>query len=165
KWAIEKRTEIETLQKTEKFRKEFLMNLAHELRTPIFTIQGYEETLLGGALHDDEVNEKFLHNTSRSVERLANLVNDLDHISKLESDRMPLNVEKFSIQELVKESFEDFSIKAKEKNITFEFKKGTERGLMVMADKDKIKQVMDNRIENAIKYSRQNATISAAIYS
>ena len=81
RWALQRKDEIELLQKNETFRKEFLMNLAHELRTPIFTMQGYVETLLGGALEDQEVNRKFLSSTAKSIDRLVQLVDDLDEIS------------------------------------------------------------------------------------
>ena len=138
-WAKQKREEIELLQLNEQFRKEFLMNLSHELRTPIFTIQGYVETLLGGAIDDAEVNKKFLSNASKSIDRLVQLVDDVDEISKLESGQTPLSFETFIIQELCKDIFEEFALKSEEKKIKFEFKKGTEGSLKVYADKGKIK--------------------------
>ncbi|MCD6062798.1 MAG: histidine kinase, partial [Flavipsychrobacter sp.] len=164
KWAIQKRDEIAVLQANEQFRKEFLMNLAHELRTPIFAIQGYVDTLLGGALNDPEVNEKFLGNASKSTERLVRLVDDLGEISKLESGRIPLVQESFLIQELIKDVYEELSLRAKEKNIQLTFKKGTERPLAVYADKQKIKQVLVNLVENAIKYGHDNGTVTAGSY-
>jgi two-component system phosphate regulon sensor histidine kinase PhoR len=164
KWAIQKRDEIEILQANEQFRKEFLMNLAHELRTPIFTLQGYIETLLGGAMEDPEVNKKFLTNASKSAERLVRLVDDLGEISKLESGRIPIVHESFVIQDLVKDVYEEFSLKAKEKNIELVIKKGTERPRLVFADKPKIKQVLVNLIENAIKYGHDYGQVSAGFY-
>lgn len=110
-----KKKEIETLQQNETFRKEFLQNLSHELKTPIFAIQGYVETLLDGALHNNEVNEKFLINTSKNVTRLASLLKDLDEITKLESGEMIMLLEQFVIQDLMKEVFETLENKAKEK--------------------------------------------------
>lgn len=163
-WAKEKREEVELLQLNEQFRKEFLMNLSHELRTPIFTVQGYVETLLGGAMDDAEVNKKFLSNASKSIDRLVRLVDDVDEISKLESGRTPLAFESFIIQELVKDIFEEFTLKAEEKNIKLEFKKGTEGALKVYADKGKIKQALVNLIENAIKYGSENGTIIVSFY-
>src|SRR6218665_1094434 len=99
-WARQKKNEIETLQQNEAFRKEFLQNLSHELKTPIFAIQGYVDTLLGGALHNENVNSKFLQNTSHNVDRLVNLLDDLDQISRLESGQLKLNPSPFVIQDL-----------------------------------------------------------------
>lgn len=164
KWAIQKRDEIELLRANEQFRKEFLMNLAHELRTPIFTVQGYIDTLLGGAIDDPEVNKKFLGNASKSTERLVRLVDDLGEISKLESGRIPIVQESFNIQDLIKDVYEELSLQAKERHIHMSFKKGTERPLMVYADKPRIKQVLVNLIENAIKYGHDNGNIIAGCY-
>lgn len=164
KWAQQRKDEIEVLQKNEQFRKEFLMNLAHELRTPIFSIQGYVDTLLGGALEDPEVNRKFLSNTSKSIDRLVRLVDDLDEISKLESGQIPIIQESFIIQDLVSDVYEEFSLKAKEKTTDLTFKKGTERPLGVRADRAKIKQVLVNLVENALKYGSEGGTITTGCY-
>jgi len=104
-WAEQKKTEIEILQQNEAYRKEFLQNLSHELKTPIFAIQGYVHTLIGGALDNQEVNKKFLASTSRNIDRLVNLVDDLDEISKLESGEQLLYRENFIIQDLIKDVF------------------------------------------------------------
>ena len=114
KWALQRKKEIEVLQDNEKFRKEFLMNLAHELRTPIFSVQGYVDTLLNGALEDENVNRKFLSNASKSIDRLVRLVDDVDEISKLESGKIPIIQESFIIQDLFSDVYEEFSLKAKE---------------------------------------------------
>ena len=164
RWANQKKDEIDMLRANEQFRKEFLMNLAHELRTPIFSVQGYVDTLLGGALEDPNVNKKFLGNAAKSVERLARLVDDLDEISKLESGRIPIVQETFVMQELVKEVYEEMQLRAAEKNVQLEIKKGTERPISVNADKTKIRQVLVNLIENAIKYGPENATITTGVY-
>jgi len=164
KWAMQRSIEIDMLKANEQFRKEFLMNLAHELRTPIFSIQGYVDTLLGGALEDVSVNRKFLTNTSKSIDRLVRLVDDLDEISKLESGKIPIIQESFIIQELVKDAYEEFSLMAKDKNIALSFKKGTERPLQVYADKQKIKQVLVNLMENALKYGNEGGTITTGCY-
>lgn len=165
KWAVQKKNEIEVLRENEKFRKEFLMNLAHELRTPVFSVQGYIDTLLGGALEDDTVNRRFLNNAGKSIERLVRLMDDLDQISKLESGKIPLVQENFIIQDLIKDTYEEFSLKAKEKNIQQILKKGTERPITVFADKQKIKQVLVNLIENALKYGNENGTITTGCYA
>ena len=164
KWAMQRKQEIEVLQANENFRKEFLMNLAHELRTPIFSIQGYVDTLLNGAIEDHNVNRKFLSNANRSIDRLVRLVDDLDEISKLESGKIPIIQESFIIQELISDVYEEFSLKAKEKNTHTLFKKGTERPIWVYADKPKIKQVLVNLIENALKYGNEGGTITAGCY-
>lgn len=164
KWASQKKDEIEMLRANEQFRREFLMNLAHELRTPIFSVQGYVDTLLGGALEDKEVNRKFLNNASKSIDRLVRLVDDLDEISKLESGKIPLIQETFTIQDLIKDVFEELSLKAKERDIQLLFKKGTERPIFVSADKQKIKQVLVNLVDNAVKYGNEHGSISAGCY-
>ncbi len=164
-WAIRRSDEIEGLLANEQFRKEFLMNLAHELRTPIFTIQGYVETLLGGAVEDPAVNKKFLGSASKSIDRLVELVNDLDQISKLESGRIPLVQEVFRIQDLIMDVYEEFSLQATDQEMKLVFKRGTERGLSVQADRGKIRQVLANLIENALKYGHQGGTITAGCYA
>ncbi|MBU3714825.1 MAG: sensor histidine kinase [Ferruginibacter sp.] len=164
KWAQQKKNEIEMLQQNEVFRKEFLQNLSHELKTPIFSIQGYIDTLLNGALHNNEVNQKFLQSAERNIERLVNLVDDLDEISKLESGELKLNCRNFIIQDLVKDVFDSLLIKIKEREISCAIKKGSEQSLAVYADKEKIRQVIINLVDNAIKYGKQNGTIEAGFY-
>lgn len=163
-WAKEQKEQVASLQLNEQYRKEFLMNLSHELRTPIFTVQGYIETLLGGALDDAEVNKKFLGNASKSIDRLVRLVDDLDEISKLESGSISLVSETFVIQELVKDIFEEFTLQAAEKSISLEIKKGTEINIKVLADKAKIKQALVNLVQNAIKYGTENGQIVVGFY-
>jgi two-component system, OmpR family, phosphate regulon sensor histidine kinase PhoR len=164
-WAGLQKKEIETLQQNENYRREFLQNLSHELKTPVFAIQGYVETLLGGALHNNEVNEKFLMNASKNVTRLASLLKDLDEITKLESGEMIMLFEQFTIQDLMKEVFETLEIKAAEKNIRECIKKECEFDISVYADKEKIRQVFTNIVENSIKYGKQNGTIEASFYN
>jgi len=163
-WAMQRKAEIEILIRNEAFRKEFLQNLSHELKTPIFAIQGYVDTLLGGALHNEAVNTKFLQSTSRNVDRLVNLLDDLDEISRLESGQLKLNKSNFIIQDLLKDVYESLFLKAKEKNIRCIIKKGCEFPLTVFADKEKIRQVFTNLADNAIKYSNDNDIIEASFY-
>jgi len=163
-WAEQRKNEIDTLRQNEAFRKEFLQNLSHELKTPIFSIQGYVETLLNGAIDNAEVNKKFLLNTSKNVERLVNLVDDLDEISKLERGELKLYFQPFIIQDLVKEIFETLSFKAAEKNISCQIKKGCEAPVTVYADKEKIRQVLTNITDNAIKYGKHNGHVEASFY-
>lgn len=164
-WAEHHKEEIELLRENEIFRKEFLLNLSHELKTPIFAIQGYIDTLLNGAIENAEVNKKFLSNASRNVSRLVNLINDLDEISKLESGEQILFKENFVIQELMDDVFETLSINAQEKQIKCYIKKGCELPLTVYADKEKIRQVIINLVDNAITYGKQNGIIEGSAYS
>lgn len=163
-WAEQKKQEIETLKNNELYRKEFLQNLSHELKTPIFAVQGYVDTLLSGAMDKEEVARKFLLNTSKNIDRLVNLVGDLDEISKLESGEQLLFQENFVIQDLIVDVFESLSIKAAEKNIKTSIKKGTELPITVFADKEKIRMVFINLVDNAIKYGKQNGTIVFSAY-
>lgn len=157
--------EIEVLRNNEAYRKEFLLNLSHELKTPIFAIQGYVDTLLNGALYNNEVNQKFLNNTSKNIDRLVNLLEDLDEISKLEIGEQEIYKSSFIIQDLLKEIFEALSIKIESKEIKWFIKKGCEFPLIVFADKEKIKQVLTNLIDNAIKYGKTKGEIEASMYN
>ncbi len=164
KWAEQRSAEIELLKRNEEYRKEFLQNLAHEFKTPIFAIQGYVDTLLNGALENPEVNKKFLENAARNVNRMVSLVEDLDEISKLETGEQPLYKENFVIQDLIKDEFETLSIKLAKRQIKCSIKKGCEAPITVFADKEKIRQVLNNLIVNANKYGKQNGSIVASIY-
>ncbi len=163
-WAEQHKEEIEILRRNEAYRKEFLLNLSHELKTPIFAIQGYVDTLQNGALENPEVNRKFLNNASKNIDRLVNLLQDLDEISRLESGEQLLFTESFVIQDLVKEVFESLSINADEKHIRCYIKKGCEQPLIVYADKEKIRQVLINLVDNAIKYGKENGNIEGSAY-
>lgn len=163
-WAGHHKEEIEVLRENEVFRKEFLLNLSHELKTPIFAIQGYIDTLLNGALDKPEVNKKFLGNAAKNVSRLVNLINDLDEISKLESGEQLMFNENFVIQELINDVFETLSINAEEKQIKSYIKKECELPLTVYADKEKIRQVLINLVDNAIKYGKPSGIVEASAY-
>lgn len=163
-WGERRNREIEILRKNEAYRKEFLQNLAHEFKTPVFAIQGYVDTLLSGAMEDTAVNKKFLQNTAKNAERLVNLMIDLDEISRLESGEQLLYQQNFVIQDALREVFDFLSIKTLEKNIKTGFKKGCETPIIVFGDKEKIKQVLINLIENASKYGKMNGSIMASVY-
>jgi two-component system, OmpR family, phosphate regulon sensor histidine kinase PhoR len=164
KWAEQRQVEIELLKANEKYRKEFLMNIAHELKTPIFAIQSYISTLLDGASDDPEIREKFLGKAERNVQRLVNLVKDVDEISKLESGEQPLYKESFLIQDVIRDVYELLQIKIAEKQIRCMFKKGTEQPVYVFADREKIRQVITNLVENAVKYGNEHGIIVASVY-
>ncbi|MET0392317.1 MAG: ATP-binding protein [Chitinophagaceae bacterium] len=164
-WAERRNEEIELLRANEQFRKEFLQNLSHEFKTPVFAIQGYVDTLLAGALENPEVNKKFLEKTASNVDRLTNLLNDLDEISRLERGELNLLKQNFVIQDLVREAYESISIMAESRHIRCTIKKGCESPLVVFADKEKIRQVLLNLVENSIKYGKQNGSITASMYN
>jgi two-component system, OmpR family, phosphate regulon sensor histidine kinase PhoR len=165
KWALQSNAEIELLKRNELFRKEFLQNLAHEFKTPVFSIQGYIDTLLNGALDNPDVNRRFLENAARNVDRLVNLMGDLDEISRLERGEQPMYKENFVIQDLIKDVYESLSIITGERNIKCTIKKGCELPLSVFADKEKIRQVIINLVENASKYGKRNGNIVASAYN
>ena len=164
KWGEKRNEEIELLKKNEAYRKEFLQNLAHEFKTPIFAIQGYVDTLLNGAMDDTVIRKKFLENAAKNVDRLVNLMNDLDEISTLERGEQLLYKQNFIVQDLIREIFESLSIKTHAKNIRTAIKKGCESPITVFADKEKIRMVLINLVENATKYGRLNGSIVASIY-
>jgi two-component system phosphate regulon sensor histidine kinase PhoR len=163
-WGEQQKHEIEVLKKNESFRKEFLQNLSHEFKTPVFAIQGYIETLLQGAKEDPQTNERFLQKASKNVERLVHLIQDLDEISRLERGELKLNKQNFNIQDLIREAFETLSLKAEQSQIYFSFKKGCEQPLIVHADKEKIRQVLINLIDNSIKYRKAEGALVASCY-
>src|SRR6185312_3508476 len=164
KWGEKRNEEIELLKKNEAYRKECLQNLAHEFKTPIFAIQGYVDTLLSGAMDDTVIRKKFLDNAAKNVDRLVNLMNDLDEISTLERGEQLLYKQNFIVQDLVREIFESLSIKTHTKNIRTSIKKGCESPIAVFADKEKIRMALINLVENATKYGRPNGSIVASIY-
>ncbi len=143
RWAEQRKKEIEVLRANEAFRKEFLQNLSHELKTPIFAIQGYIDTLLNGAMNNPEVSTKFLGSTSKNIQRLVNILNDLDEITRLESGEHILYKENFVIQDLIREVFDSLSLIAVQKAIKLGIKKGCESPLTVFADKEKIRHGFD----------------------
>ena len=163
-WVTDKSKEIEDLKKLEQFRKEFLANLSHELKTPIFNIQGYVHTLLDGAMDEPEVMKHFLERTAKSIDRLNNLVDDLDEISKIERGEVAMIKEIFDITQLAKEVFESMELKAVKQGIALNVKKGFEKPFFVYADKEKIRQVITNLIDNSIKYGAVNGETTASYY-
>ncbi len=157
-WARKKNKEIDRLRELEKYRKEFLGNVSHELKTPIFSIQGYISTLLDGGLDDPEINTEYLKRADKSLNRLISIVNDLESISRLESGELKLNFQKTNIVSLVEESFEMHEARAKEKNISLKFAKKFDKPLMVIADPQLMLEAINNLIVNSIKYGKENGT-------
>jgi two-component system phosphate regulon sensor histidine kinase PhoR len=163
-WADQRKAEMEMLEKNEAFRKEFLQNLAHEFKTPVFAIQGYLETLIEGASESPEIRSKFLVNAHKNTERLINLISDLDEITSLESGKQEMRYTNFVFQDLIHEVFESLALKADTKKIRCQIKKGCEQPIAVHADKEKIRQVLINLVDNAIKYGNTEGLIEASIY-
>ena len=154
KFATDKKIEIESLKVREEYRREFIGNVAHELKTPLFTVQGYISTLIDGEIEDKKIIEKYLKRAENGVERLIEIVADLDMITKLESNELKLDVTRFDIVEAFKDVFDMFELKAEEKDISLMFDKENYRKIFVKADKEKISRVIINLIENSIKYGK-----------
>ena len=156
--------EISKLKEQEAFRREFLGNLAHELKTPIFSIQGYILTLLEGGLEDDKINRKFLERASISTDRIVGILEDLDNITKMEDEKFQLKMESFDIVKLAKETFESLELMAEEKNITFKLEDSDEPSFVV-ADREKIGQVLTNLVRNSIAYGNKGGLTSITIFT
>ncbi len=163
KFARDKKIEIETLKVREEYRKEFIGNVSHELKTPLFTVQGYVDTLLDGGIKDEKIKKKYLARASKGVERLTYIIKDLDMITKLEVGDLSLNKEEFDIVKVVKNVFDLFEMKAAKKNITLTFDINYSEPIMVYADKERIQQVLTNLVVNSIKYGRTQGTTEVAI--
>ncbi|MEI6456354.1 MAG: ATP-binding protein [bacterium] len=163
-WEDEKQQEIDRLQQLEQYRREFIGNVSHELKTPLFNIEGYVETLLDGGLEDPAINREYLKRTGKSVERLIRIVEDLDEIGQLESGSMRLNITKFNIVALAREVVEMLDIKALKKNIQLSLN-GAEQTIWVEGDHEKIRQVLTNIIDNSIRYgSNENGRTKVSFF-
>lgn len=163
KFATDKKLEIETLKVREEYRREFLGNISHELKTPLFTVQGYVSTLLNGAANDKVLRKKYLERAEKGVERLIYIVKDLDLITKLETGDLNLEFSIFDIVELVKNVFELLEMRAAKKRITLLFDTKYSNPIFVNADKDKIQQVVTNLVMNSIKYGLEGGTTEISI--
>jgi two-component system phosphate regulon sensor histidine kinase PhoR len=163
-WAENKQKEIQLLRDQEEYRRDFLGNVSHELKTPIFNIQGYVHTLLDGGLEDEEINRKFLIRADKSVERMISVVEDLDVISRLEAGILELNIQRINIIELAKEVMEMEEMKAEKRNITIRFNERYDKPIYVMADADQIKRVYINLLDNGIKYGSADGSIKLRFY-
>lgn len=163
KWQEEQSAEISKLKEQAAFRREFLGNLAHELKTPVFSIQGYILTLLEGGLEDENVNRMFLERASKATDRMAAILEDLDQLTKLEVNEIQLDIQPFDIKELIQDLFEDFEMKAKKRNIKLLF--AHEYGpTFVKGDRGKIGQVITNLINNSIAYGSENGATMIRLY-
>ncbi|MCM2302053.1 MAG: ATP-binding protein [Flavobacteriaceae bacterium] len=156
KFADEKRQEVDVLNEREKYRREFLGNISHELKTPLFTVQGYILTLLDGAIKDKEVRTKYLERAGKGVERLIYITKDLELIAGLESEELKLNYSHFDMVNLIQNVFDLLEMKAKKRNVKLHFDKSYDFPVWVNADQERIEQVLINILVNAIKYGKQD---------
>jgi len=160
-----KRIEIKNLTERDSFRKDFLGNVAHELKTPLFTVQGYILTLIEGAVNDKLIRDKYLGRANKGVERLVAIVKDLDMIAKLETEGLNMNIEVFNIIDLIQNVFDLLEMRSKKRNITLQFDKIYEFPVFVKADKERIEQVLINLIVNSVKYGKINGITTLGIES
>jgi two-component system phosphate regulon sensor histidine kinase PhoR len=163
-WKKNTLKEQKKQKKLEKYRKEFLGNVFHELKTPIFNIQGYLETLNEGGLQDETINTRFLQKAITNVSRMAEIVDDLQMISNLEEGSFSLVEDKFDILKLVNDTIESHDMRAKSKNIKLCVKEGCEKSFNVIADREMIQQVLTNLVTNSIKYGKENGRTQVGLY-
>ncbi len=154
-WAKSKKTEIDKLKDSEKYRREFLANVSHELKTPIFNIEGYLHTLIDGGIDNPKINKEYLIKAGRNVDRLSSIIEELETISQLESGEVSLLYETFDIRELALEVCDEQEMMADANDIKFKVEQGT-KPILVKADKKQIRQVMSNLVSNSIKYGKEN---------
>lgn len=163
-WATNKQAEIKRLKELERYRKEFVGNVSHELKTPIFNIQGYILTLIEGGIDDPRINLLYLKRTVKSIDRMISIVEDLESINKLESGELTLNLENINLVKLVEDVFEIEHMIAKERKIRLKFSSKIDRPVMVMADRKRIMEVMSNLVVNGIKYGKKGGSVEVGFY-
>ena len=159
-WARTKNIEIEKLKANAKFRQEFLGNVGHELKTPIFNIQGYILTLLEGGLEDPDINRLYLERAEKSVERMIQIIKDLEYLGRIEAGELELNFQSFDLVKLVEEVFELHDMRAKSANIELKFSRKIDRPIMVNADRVRILEVISNLIVNGIAYGKETGYVA-----
>jgi len=163
-WAKYKSQEVDDLKKLEAYRREFLGNVSHELKTPIFNIQGYVLTLLDGGMDDPQINRKYLERTEKSIDRMISIIEDLEAISKFEAGEMKLKLETFDIVALALDVIDLLEIKADKKNIRLYMAENYDGSILVNADRLRIQQVLTNLIVNSIKYGTENGRTKISFF-
>lgn len=163
-WTNRQSEEIKTLKEVSDYRKEFLGNVSHELKTPLFNIQGYLHTLIDGGMDDPEINHRYLVKASDNLERLNNIVQDLEVISQIETNELTLDYSRFNIVDLIKDVFADLEMKAAPKAITLRLDERLLQPVYVRADRERIRQVLVNLISNSIRYGRQGGKTTASVF-
>lgn len=162
-WAATRSTEIDDLRKLEIYRREFLGNVSHELKTPIFNIQGYVSTLIEGGIEDPQINKKYLERTEKSVERMITIIQDLESISRIESGEMALDLENFDLGNLAQDIVEAQEMKASKRAIKLRMREN-QNVIRVNADKDRIRQVLTNLVVNSIKYGKDSGETEVRLF-
>ena len=163
-WAESQRAELARYKTWSDYRRKFVGDISHELKTPIFNIQGYLHTLIDSELQDEDINMKYLKKAAKNLERLHTIVEDLEAISRLESGELILDMQIFDIRELAEEVFEDMEFKAAERNIRLELKERAAQNYRVRADRENIRQVLMNLVHNSIKYGKPNGMTKVGFY-
>ncbi len=163
-WAESTRKEIATLKSLEEYRKNYVGNISHELKTPIFSIQAYLHTLLEGGIYDEKINMEYLKRAADNTERLQNIVEDLDTITRLESGNVQMDLKRIDLKALVLDIFQDLTSMATGRQITLQLKDGASESYFVMADKDAIRQVFTNLLVNSIKYGKDGGVTKVSFY-
>lgn len=164
-WATDKKKEIDALKSQEKYRREFLSNISHEFKTPLFAIQGYIDALQDGLIEEDpKLANKFLDKAANNLDRLSYLIKDIDEISKLESGELSINFQQFDLSMLIHEVTESLELKAQKHKIKLRFNDKPKIQAMVNADREKVRQVLANLISNSIKYGKENGETVISLF-
>jgi two-component system, OmpR family, phosphate regulon sensor histidine kinase PhoR len=163
-WDKTNKQEIKRLQGLENYRRDFVGNVSHELKTPIFSIQGYLLTLLEGGIYDEKININYLEKASKGVDRMIALIEDLDQIAKLETESIEMNISKFDLVELIAEVISSLEMQAKANNVTIRFVEKPTKPIKVLADYTKINQVLVNLIVNSIRYGKEGGETSIKLF-
>ncbi len=163
-WAAAQDKDAEKLKTWQEYRRKFLGDISHELKTPIFNIQGYLETLIDGGLEDENINRNYLTRAAKNVDRLNTIVEDLESISRLESGELILDLQPFDIKLLTEEVFDDLEFRAKERNIRLQLKPGADQSYLVRADREYIRQVLTNLVNNSLKYGKESGVTKVSFY-
>ena len=164
-WSARQQSELIAMKELEEYRRNFLGNVSHELKTPIFNIQGYIYTLLEGGIDDSKINKHYLQRAAKNIDRLQSIVSDLQSISKLESGKMILDIQEFDIKDLVREVIDENEMLALKKSIIVGFKPGSDQNYKVKADKESIRTVLTNLIQNSIKYGQKTGKTLISFYN